>query len=93
MKITDEQIAEVMGHFDFEKVAKIYEMLGWKWRGEPVTKDALVSNALRLLKDLQNEYPDVSAIETGGLRASVYEEEGYDITQVKLIFIAHQAIA
>jgi hypothetical protein len=43
MKISDEQIAHVMGHFDFDKVADLYSRLNWTWwENVPVDKDMLV---------------------------------------------------
>lgn len=93
MKIRKKQIAEVLAHFDFDRVAKIYDMLDWRWRDEGVPgKKELVAEATRLLNDLKEKWPKTHSIECGGLRAKAHIEEGLFV-EVKLEFIAHSAVA
>ena len=93
MKIKKKQIAEVMAHFDFDRVAKIYNMLEWKWRDEGVPgKEELVAEATRLLNDLKEKWPKTHSIECGGLRVEAHlVEEEY--VELNLEFIAHRAVA
>jgi len=92
--ITDKQIARVLKDFDFVKVAKIYKSMKWKWatlNAIPDEKD-LRKSAKTHLVYLQNNYPKITDIHSGGLRASAYQEEGL-YTVVQLEFIAHTSVA
>jgi hypothetical protein len=93
MKISDEQIAHVMGHFDFDKVADLYSRLNWTWwENVPVDKDMLVEAAYRKLKELQQRYPKTKSIESGGLKVEACTDDN-NCTEVELVFIDHQTTA
>jgi hypothetical protein len=95
--ITDEMISKCMADFDFEKVADLYQHLKWRWSGKGIpSKSDLIDSAYGKLKDLQDRYPSVSSIESGGLKVTAYDEqysEDKKSTVIRLQFIAHCAIS
>ena len=66
------KVDDIMNRFDFSKVHRVMEMLGWKWaysKGVP-TIDEIRAEAKRLLVDAVTERTNIA---TGGFRA-VYED-------------------
>lgn len=72
----DETKVELLSKFDFEKVQRVMQFLGWTWRDEGVpTVESMRHNA-GLLLDFAIKNGGV--IEAGGLRATFREEDdGY----------------
>ena len=68
------QVEEVLASFDFERVFRVMEWLGWTWAnlGRTPTHSELAAEARRLLREL-NANPGV--LGSGGLRAS-YKDDG-----------------
>ncbi len=69
-----EQVEEVLASFDFDRVFRVMDWLGWTWAnlGRTPTRTDLVQEARRLLGELDG-VPGV--LGSGGLRAS-YKEDG-----------------
>lgn len=71
------QIHEVMGKFDFEKVLKVMHFLDWKIRGEVVTLQDLKNTAHQCLWYAADGYeregrgPYQYSVSTGGFIAEV----------------------
>jgi hypothetical protein len=70
----DVQVDEVLADFDFERVHRVMDWLGWTWAnlGRTPTIAELTDEARRLLLELNGE-PEV--LGSGGLRAS-YKSDG-----------------
>jgi hypothetical protein len=70
----ERQVEEVLEAFDFERVHRVMEPLGWTWAnlGRVPTRAELAAEARRLLVELDGK-PGVHG--SGGLRAS-YKEDG-----------------
>lgn len=70
----DEQVEEVLASFDFDRVFRVMDWLGWTWAnlGRTPTRSDLAREARRLLGELDGA-PGV--LGSGGLRAS-YKEDG-----------------
>jgi hypothetical protein len=68
------QVEEVLDSFDFNKVHRVMELLGWTWANldRVPTRSELVEEARRLLPELDGR-PGVHG--SGGLRAS-FKEDG-----------------
>lgn len=63
-----DQIDEIMDHFDFSRCERAMDCLDWQWLGQPVTTPMLRQKARELLRDVsENEYMAYCA--TGGLVA------------------------
>ena len=69
-----DQVQEVIDSFDFTRVHRVMETLGWTWANidRVPTQKELVAEARRLLSELEGR-PGVRG--SGGLRAS-YKENG-----------------
>jgi len=75
MKIKQEQIDEIMDHFDFARVAKVMEHLGWEWSvpfGLAVPDEAEIRGRAR---HMLTHIKDAASVSTGGLR--VRQDDGY----------------
>jgi hypothetical protein len=70
----EQQVAEVLASFDFDRVHRVMELLAWTWANLDRTpsRGELIDEADRLLRELQGK-PGVHG--SGGLRAS-YKEDG-----------------
>ncbi len=70
----EEQVAEVLASFDFDRVQRVMEHLDWTWASlaRIPTREELAVEAGRLLRELDGK-PGV--LGSGGLRAS-YKEDG-----------------
>jgi hypothetical protein len=70
----DAQVEEVLASFDFDRVFRVMDWLGWTWAnlGRTPTRADLALEARRLLGELAGA-PGV--LGSGGLRAS-YKEDG-----------------
>jgi hypothetical protein len=70
----EQQMAEVLETFDFERVHRVMESLAWTWANldRVPTRAELMAEARRLLAEL-NGKPGVHG--SGGLRAS-YKDDG-----------------
>ncbi len=68
------QVEEVLASFDFDRVHRVMESLGWTWANLDRTpsRRELVDEAGRLLRELDGK-PGV--LGSGGLRAS-YKDDG-----------------
>jgi hypothetical protein len=60
-------IAEIMGNFDFDKVQKHMDSVGWKWGTEIPSAREIEAEAFRMLNKVVKE--KLIFIETGGLVA------------------------
>ncbi len=69
-----QQVEEVLGEFDFDRVHQVMESLAWTWANldRVPTKADLMAEGRRLLSELDGK-PGV--LGSGGLRAS-YKEDG-----------------
>jgi hypothetical protein len=69
----EEQVAEVLSAFDFDRVHRVMEDLDWTWASlaRTPTRAEIVSEAERLLRELEGK-PGVHG--SGGLRASLKED-------------------
>lgn len=69
------QECDIMDNFNFEKVHKCMQALGWKWRGEDVTIDDLKICAETLINGVKRDIEagtDATwlSVATGGFKAS-----------------------
>ena len=66
----EDQIEEILDYFDFEKVAKVMEVLDWKWwsLGEVPGTGPLRRKARELLRDVAQK-PPASYVYTAGFKA------------------------
>lgn len=66
-----EQIDEIMDRFDFHKVHRVMEFLGWEWGGDGVPDvPAIRQRARYLMNEVASN--DFRATSTGGLRAEFW---------------------
>jgi len=69
--MTQEQgqvVAQILERFDFEKVLKHIQSVGWKWFDEVPDMDDIKGTATRLLIEAQMDPQDVVSMGTGGFR-------------------------
>jgi hypothetical protein len=69
--MTQEQaqvVAQILGRFDFEKVLKHMQSVGWKWLDEVPTMGDIKGTATRLLVEAQMDPQEVLSMGTGGFR-------------------------
>jgi hypothetical protein len=61
-------ISEIMDRFDFEKVDKHMQSVGWKWFDKVPDMDDIKGTALSLLVKAQLDSAEVTSLGTGGFR-------------------------
>jgi len=70
-----QQANDVMARFNFDRVLHTMHLTNWRWRGEVVTRDGLVSNAVYLLDAVIRNYEHNdngwAEVATGGFVARV----------------------
>jgi hypothetical protein len=69
--MTQEQaqvVAQILERFDFDKVLKHMQSVGWKWFDEVPDMDDIKDTATRLLIEAQMDPQDVVSMGTGGFR-------------------------
>ena len=69
--MTQEQaqiVAQILERFDFEKVLKHMQSVGWKWFDEVPDMDDIKGTATRLLVEAQMDPQEVVSMGTGGFR-------------------------
>jgi hypothetical protein len=69
----ERQVEEVLDSFDFDKVLRVMEILGWTWANldRVPTRSELLKEARRLLSELNGK---TGVHGSGGLRASCKED-------------------
>lgn len=72
-----QQVDDVMNRFNFDLVLHTMHLMNWRWRGEVVTRDDLLSNAHYLLDSAIRSYQDNDSswamVSTGGFVARIDE--------------------
>ncbi len=61
-------VAQILERFDFEKVLKHMQSVGWKWFDEVPTMEDIKGTATRLLVEAQMDSQEVVSMGTGGFR-------------------------
>ncbi len=61
-------VAQILERFDFEKVLKHMQSVGWKWFDEVPDMDDIKGTAARLLVEAQMDPQEVVSMGTGGFR-------------------------
>jgi hypothetical protein len=74
MPSLEQQQADIMDRFNFERVLVAMHALNWTWIGETVTLDKLKATAMSLMNDVQKEYNQENgwrSVATGGFEARI----------------------
>jgi hypothetical protein len=74
MPSLEQQQADIMDRFNFERVLVAMHALNWTWIGETVTLEKLKATAMSLLTDVQKEYNQENgwrSVATGGFEARI----------------------
>lgn len=61
-------VAQILERFDFDKVLKHMQSVGWKWFDEVPNMDDIKGTATRLLVEAQMDPKDIVSMGTGGFR-------------------------
>lgn len=88
-KVLEKQAQEIMDWFDFSKVAKVMELLDWKWGGEEGTvplEGEIRSEVRKMMAYAIDEYieKDRYGCGSGGFRIRIDEGEGKEGPWVRL---------
>ena len=89
-----QMILEILGNFDFVKVANVMEFVKWEYRSGAVEEWELAENAIHLLISATWEMHTQRKIvymASGGLKASAYPSPNSDSITLEFILMQHEA--
>jgi hypothetical protein len=87
MPSLEQQQADIMERFNFERVLVAMHALNWTWLGEPVTLEQIKRTANGLLTDVRTTYTEATgwrSISTGGFEARI--DPVCDYVRMSLMF-------